>query len=503
MRSVLRHRRFPVGNSSGGPEPERDRGVPRRHLCRSILRWARVRSSPRGGQRDDQPNPFFRFAPSPNGELHLGHALFGADQPRDGAGGRRPLPPALRGHRSRALPPGLRARHSSRPRLSRHRLGRRAAPAVRAFRRLSRRPSSALAGEGLVYPAFLSRGEIRALAERRRPSRAGPGRAIPTARRSIPASTAAFGGRARRRASPPASPTSSGSTWRGAGRPGAAVLHAETGGLARPARPATSPPTRRLGRRGAGAQGPADELPSRRHVDDALQGVTHVVRGRDLFAATSVHRLLQALLGLPEPVYHHHALMLGEDGRKLSKSRGDMSLALRAAGLTGATSGAGRPRGTCRSDDPGASIRRMASQKLRATARKVETRITVAASRSPDWKCVASRKALMPAGQAAVMTAAFSQTGGSSPTPRRHRRWPASGGATGARRGRRLNDVAADAVARQRHAHGEERDRPGRAAEKAHRLVEIGVQRSPVARQARPHRMPTTMALRERLRRPA
>ena len=69
-------------------------------------------------------------------------------------------------------------------------------------------------------------------------------------------------------------------------------------------------------------------------VDDALQGVTDVVRGRDLFHATSVHRLLQALLGLPAPRYHHHALILGPDGRKLSKSLRDTSIrALREAGL--------------------------------------------------------------------------------------------------------------------------------------------------------------------------
>ncbi len=55
-------------------------------------------------------------------------------------------------------------------------------------------------------------------------------------------------------------------------------------------------------------------------VDDAAQGVTHVVRGADLFHATSVHRLLQTLLGLPQPVYHHHRLILDADGRKLSKS---------------------------------------------------------------------------------------------------------------------------------------------------------------------------------------
>ena len=55
-------------------------------------------------------------------------------------------------------------------------------------------------------------------------------------------------------------------------------------------------------------------------VDDAAQGVSDVVRGRDLFHATSVHRLLQALLGLPQPRYHHHRLILDADGSKLSKS---------------------------------------------------------------------------------------------------------------------------------------------------------------------------------------
>jgi len=55
-------------------------------------------------------------------------------------------------------------------------------------------------------------------------------------------------------------------------------------------------------------------------VDDALQGVTHVVRGQDLYQATSVHRVLQALLGLPPPLYHHHRLILDAEGKKLSKS---------------------------------------------------------------------------------------------------------------------------------------------------------------------------------------
>ena len=70
-------------------------------------------------------------------------------------------------------------------------------------------------------------------------------------------------------------------------------------------------------------------------VDDAQQSITHVVRGRDLYHATSVHRLLQELLELPAPIYHHHRLVLDETGRKLSKSDGDVSLAaLRQQGVS-------------------------------------------------------------------------------------------------------------------------------------------------------------------------
>ena len=70
-------------------------------------------------------------------------------------------------------------------------------------------------------------------------------------------------------------------------------------------------------------------------VDDAIQGVTDVVRGLDLKPSTSVHRLLQSLLDLPAPRYRHHRLVLGPDGRKLSKSAGSPSLRdLRAAGMS-------------------------------------------------------------------------------------------------------------------------------------------------------------------------
>jgi glutamyl-Q tRNA(Asp) synthetase len=65
------------------------------------------------------------------------------------------------------------------------------------------------------------------------------------------------------------------------------------------------------------------ETPASYHLacvlDDALQGVTHIVRGMDLYESTSIHRLLQEILGLPAPTYHHHKLILDESGKKLAK----------------------------------------------------------------------------------------------------------------------------------------------------------------------------------------
>ena len=72
-------------------------------------------------------------------------------------------------------------------------------------------------------------------------------------------------------------------------------------------------------------------------IDDAADGVSVVTRGADLFAATHVHRLLQALLGLPVPVWHHHPVLVEADGRKLAKRRGARALAdRRRAGESGA-----------------------------------------------------------------------------------------------------------------------------------------------------------------------
>ncbi len=82
------------------------------------------------------------------------------------------------------------------------------------------------------------------------------------------------------------------------------------------------------------------EAPASYHLaatlDDAADGITLVTRGLDLFAASHIHRLLQALLGLPVPVWHHHLLLVEGDGRKLAKRRGSAALAdLRRAGQDG------------------------------------------------------------------------------------------------------------------------------------------------------------------------
>ncbi len=71
-------------------------------------------------------------------------------------------------------------------------------------------------------------------------------------------------------------------------------------------------------------------------LDDAMMGVTHIIRGADLLASTDVHRLLQALLGLPTPLYRHHPLVCGPDGKRLAKRDAAASLAsLRATGMDG------------------------------------------------------------------------------------------------------------------------------------------------------------------------
>ena len=262
----------------------------------------------------------FRFAPSPNGHLHLGHAL-SALLNREAAD-RAGLPMRLR------LEDIDRARCT--PALERDLLedlewlgvgwdG----PVVRQSERFGLHAAAldALKARGLVYPAFMSRGEVR--------SRLAPDwPRDPDGAPLYPADDRALSDveRARRIAE---------------GQPHAWRL--DTGkALAK-----TGP----VGWNEDGAGVEADPLawgdpvlarrdvPTSYHlavvVDDAEQAITHVVRGRDLYHATAVHALLQRLLGLPAPTYTHHRLVLDDEGRKLSKSNGSTALrALRQGGAT-------------------------------------------------------------------------------------------------------------------------------------------------------------------------
>lgn len=273
--------------------------------------------------------PVFRFAPSPNGYLHLGHALsalINGDWAR-AAGGRLLLriedidATRCRPEYETAIYEdlawlGLRWEEPVR-RQSEHFDDYRAALAK-------------LEAMGLVYPSFESRAEIAALVAAREPWPRDPDGAplYPGAAKTMPAEE-----RARRLASGApyalrldmnaALTRASTLTWQetGAGPSG------ETGIVA--ANPAAWGDVV-LARK---------DTPTSYHlavvVDDAMQDVTDIVRGQDLFYATSVHRLLQALLGLPAPRYRHHRLVLDSDGRKLSKSTRATGLReLRAQGLT-------------------------------------------------------------------------------------------------------------------------------------------------------------------------
>ncbi len=193
---------------------------------------------------------------------------------------------------------------------------------------------------GLIYPAFESRADIaravaRLEADTGRPAPCDPD-GLP--RMPIPRDALAEDERARRRA---------------AGLPhvlrldmAAALAAALTGGPLSWQEATGSP-------HGPAIAMPADpaawgdvilarrDVPASYHlavsVDDAAQAITHVIRGADLKAATAVHVLLQRLLGLPAPIYHHHRLILDDVGRKLSKSQAATSLAeLRAAGMSAA-----------------------------------------------------------------------------------------------------------------------------------------------------------------------
>lgn len=278
------------------------------------------------------PPPVFRFAPSPNGYLHLGHAasaLLNFDLAR-AAGGRfllriediditrcRPEFEAAIYHDLAWL--GLSWETPVR-RQSLH---------FAAYRTAIEK----LAARGLIYPSFESRAEIASLVAQRESVAPWP---------RDPDGTPLYPGDAKRLA--PAERE----RLVESGLPYALRLDMEAARAQAPNLGWTELGEGPDGERGAVTARPEawgdvilarKETPTSYHlsvvIDDALQGITHVVRGRDLFWSTSVHRLLQSLLGLPQPVYRHHALMVDASGQKLSKSTGATGLReLRAAGAT-------------------------------------------------------------------------------------------------------------------------------------------------------------------------
>ena len=278
--------------------------------------------------------PIFRFAPSPNGELHLGHAysaLLNAEMARK-AGGRLLL--RIEDIDTARCTPEFEAgiyRDLEWLGIEWDGQVRRQSEHFAEYGRLLDR----LIAEELVYPAFMSRGEMRAhIAE----VEAGGGTwpRDPDGVPLYPGLDKALSSRERKRRMTDSEPFA----WRldtatATARAGKSLTWTEFSGPDMgSARKVDARPDLWgdvvLARR---------DTPTSYHLsvvaDDALQGITHVVRGLDLFAATGIHRLLQELLGLPEPAYFHHRLILGPDGRKLSKSFRDTGLnALRIAGRT-------------------------------------------------------------------------------------------------------------------------------------------------------------------------
>lgn len=277
-------------------------------------------------------SPIFRFAPSPNGRLHLGHAYS-----------------ALMNERLAARLQGEMLLRIEDIDLTRCRpefeqgiledlawLGISFAPEVR---RQSlhfddyRQALGRLEAAGLVYPCFCSRQEIKDAVRQREATTGIPWPRDPDGAPLYPETCRALGEAEMRRRCE-------------AGEPHVLRLAMDRA-LARMAGESLS--YRRFDETGAEHEIAVDparwgdvvlarkDVPTSYHlsvvIDDALQGVSHVVRGRDLEAATDIHVLLQRLLGLPTPRYHFHQLLSDETGQKLAKSRMSRSLAdLRADG---------------------------------------------------------------------------------------------------------------------------------------------------------------------------
>ncbi|RXF73385.1 tRNA glutamyl-Q(34) synthetase GluQRS [Hansschlegelia zhihuaiae] len=272
--------------------------------------------------------PVFRFAPSPTGHLHLGHALSALCVWRAAAeaGGRVLL-------RIEDIDPvRSRPEHVAAIEQDLAWLGFEWDGEVRRQSEHLDDYAAALAAlseKGLIYPCRLTRADVAAAVERAERASGRPWPRDPDGAPRHPIDGAEAG------------PAETRSALRLDMRKALAAIGPEPLGWRETGEGPSSEMDLVLAR-------PADwgdvilarkDIPTSYHlavtVDDALQGVTHVVRGQDLFHATSVHRLLQRLLGLPEPIYRHHALVSDEEGRKLAKTRGSPSIrSLRDSGWT-------------------------------------------------------------------------------------------------------------------------------------------------------------------------
>ena len=280
--------------------------------------------------------PVFRFAPSPNGHLHLGHALSALiNSEMAKAAGARLLLRIEDIDAARCRPEYETAIYQD--------LAWFGIDWEQPVRRQSehfddyRAALGKLEALGLVYPSFESRGEIaRLVAER---ARHAPWPRDPDGAPLYPGDARSLSETERRRlidaGKPYALRLDMAAAMARVGALSDALSWTETG----------EGPSGETGTVPAQPQQWGDvvlarkDLPTSYHLavvlDDARQGVTDVVRGQDLFRATGVHRLIQALLGLPIPRYHHHRLIRDSDGQKLSKSTRATALrALRSAGAS-------------------------------------------------------------------------------------------------------------------------------------------------------------------------
>ena len=278
------------------------------------------------------PPPVFRFAPSPNGHLHLGHAfsaLLNFDLARQ-AGGRFLLRiEDIDAIRCRPEFEVAIYEDLSWLGISWETPVRRQSEHFERYRDAVEK----LSAQGLIYPGFESRAEIARLIAQK--ATEAPWPRDPDGAPLYPGAAKSLAAEERKRR------IESGAPYALRLDMAAACAHAKNLGW-------TEHGEGPDGERGMVIARPEawgdvilarKEIPTSYHlsvvIDDALQGVTDVVRGQDLFWSTSVHRLLQHLLGIPQPIYRHHPLIPDASGQKLSKSTAATGLReLRAAGAT-------------------------------------------------------------------------------------------------------------------------------------------------------------------------